>query len=205
MPLTTVAASPRLSWRDLLRGTLIVTAGWALAMGLGLLRGSWEAGIPRVLHPGLVLGGLAIGAAQWLVTTRRYSAGAGWALAYGAGWWAGLCAGWFLTGEWLIFAPEPHLVGGVGGASAGLLQWVTLRRHFRLAGLWVPASVAISLAACRAGIWVGVAAYGLLEHADLVDSAMAGAYLVGGATCGLISGSLTALALGLAARSAWSH
>lgn len=70
----------RMSWQDVFWSTVVITVGWTLAgLAFFVLVLSEESFILALLP--LLLAGLAIGAAQWLVTTRRFSASAWWILA----------------------------------------------------------------------------------------------------------------------------
>jgi hypothetical protein len=174
----------RLSWQDVFWSTVVITVGWMLA-GLTFFVAVLpeESSILEILL--LLLGGLAIGAAQWLVTAKRFSANAWWILAYGVGWSAGLWSGFHFG----FLAPDPWVMGGAGGLVVGVMQWVTFRQYFKRAGWWVLLSIAISVAGCWIGTWSGVNAN------DHFSFSQAAAYLVGGVVCGVVNGFLTGVAL----------
>lgn len=100
----------------------------------------------------LVMTGLVIGVAQWLVL-RRYLPGAGW-------WILASAFGWFLGS--LVLMTTVEIINpiadflesvirlGIWGSAVtmilygtvlGAVQWLVLRRHTQRAGWWVLASV----------------------------------------------------------------
>ncbi|MBE3043215.1 hypothetical protein IMZ48_11710 [Candidatus Bathyarchaeota archaeon] len=103
-----------MSWQDVFWSTVVITVGWTLAgPAFFVLVLSGESFILALLT--LLLAGLAIGAAQWLVTTRRFSASAWWILAYGVGWSAGLWPGFhfgFIVPDLLVMG-EPAALSSV--------------------------------------------------------------------------------------------
>lgn len=125
----------------------------------------------------LVMTGLVVGVAQWLVL-RRYLPGAGWwILASALGWFLGTLV--LITTQGITFPITDFLesvirLGGViwlnvvdgtlYGAVLGVAQWLVLRRHSQYAGWWVLASSiggavngAVG-AACAAAIPIGISA-----------------------------------------------
>jgi FtsH-binding integral membrane protein len=172
------------SWKDVFWSAVVMAAGWTLASSPPSLGSVAALGLDE---EDLIVfgGGLAIGAAQWVVTTRRFGANAWWILAYGLGWSAGLWCG-FEFG--FVGLPHPFWMGGVGGAFVGVMQWLTLRNHLRRAAWWIAASVASAVVACWLGVVLGNAAY-------TRDISEPNAYLIGAAACGVVIGSLTSLAL----------
>jgi hypothetical protein len=91
---------------------------------------------------------LSLSALQWLVLRRRIPRSGRWFLATGAG----LVIGYALVTVAIqsipaLTAREPDLrllslivMIGFGG-SLGLAQWAVLRRHLRMSGLWIVASM----------------------------------------------------------------
>jgi hypothetical protein len=158
--------------KDIFWSTVVMAAGWTLAWSPPSL------GIEDDLAI-VVGGGLVIGVAQWVVTTKRFGASAWWALEYGLGWAAGLWCGFRFS----FFVPHPFWMGGVGGALVGMMQWLTLRNVW-----WIPTSIAIGLVAC----WLGVFAGSSANDQGVVEE---NAYLIGAAACGIVTGLLTSLAL----------
>jgi hypothetical protein len=174
----------QVSWKDVFWSAVVMAAGWTLAWSPPSL-GSLEASGLDGGHLIVFGGGLAIGVAQWAVTTRRFGASAWWALAYGLGWAAGLRCG-FEFG--FLGLPHPLWMGGVGGAVVGVMQWITLRHHLGGATWWIPASIAIGLVAC----WFGVFAGSSANNSGISEE---NAYLIGAAVCGVLTGLLTSLTL----------
>ena len=173
----------RVSWSDVAWSTAIVTAAWIVAFSP-----MWWTFFERWTRASSVLtivgGGLAIGGAQWVVTSRRLGAGAKWALMYAAGWACGLWCGFYFG----FFVPSPLAMGAAGGLIVGVAQAVSLRPYLRNAAIWVLASVVISIAGCWAGVAAGNWAY---NH----QTSEANAYLYGSALCGVITGFLTSASL----------
>jgi len=171
-----------ISWTDVLWSTIILTAAWTVAFSP-----MWWPALDRWNSSGLmavIIGGLAIGGAQWVVTSRRFGAGAGWALAYAVGWGAGLWCGF----KFGFISPNPLPMGAAGGAIVGAMQAVSLKRDLRSAASWVVASAVISIVGC----WSGVA-FGNWTYNN--GSGEPSAYLDCSALCGLIIGFLTAIML----------
>ena len=138
------------------RRALSLVAGWTFASSIG-----WAAGLTASLVlilvanklPGLnedrvfayvtlILLGLTIGAAQWVVM-RRY-------LAHPVRWLAAtlvghlLClivlVGGNLARLWVAEIWDDMLLLGLFGAAIGISQWWLLRQHYRNAGLWMLAT-----------------------------------------------------------------
>jgi hypothetical protein len=83
-----------------------------------------------------VIVGLAFGIIQWVFLRRRVPNSFWWWL---SGSVAGQVASWLIG--WEAFDPATSFAcGGIGGAVAGVGQWLLLRRHVRRAGWWVAAS-----------------------------------------------------------------
>ncbi|HNS50239.1 MAG TPA: hypothetical protein PKO09_03570 [Anaerolineae bacterium] len=125
---------------------------WIMATAWGWILG-------RIVFPAVLLVAAGIGVAvfQWLVLQRRMSRSWRWAAYTAAGWAAGallaLAAGQF----------EPSFVSGLLlGTTAGLAQWLVLRREVRWAFWWVPISavgwstgLGMALAPLLAGVVAG--------------------------------------------------
>ena len=79
-------------------------------------------------------------------------------------WWVLAGAAGFAVGGLAEAAVEPSrgliviLYMTIGGTSAGLLQWLALRRHVSEAGLWVAACLGGGVATGVVGVAVGVIA-----------------------------------------------
>jgi hypothetical protein len=134
----------------------------------------------------LVAGGCLIGLGQW-TALGSLRPSAWWAPAFGLAWFLGLLAGDRLGDP----ATAPLWLGGVGGACAGVTQYLVLGPHIRRARVWSTASAVLSMAGCWLGSVAGIYAYdrGLGE-----PTAYAAGGLVAGAFIGL---SLGAILVGL--------
>ena len=133
-------------WGFWLGWVLASTVGWIIGFiigfGLGLFIVGEDTGI-NVLSS--ILGdfifgagiGFGVGILQWLVLRRRVSR---------AGWWilastAGLAVAWGGGGVLRLgSSAERVAVMALGGAVAGILQWLVLRGKVSRAGWWVLAS-----------------------------------------------------------------
>ena len=132
-------------------------------------------------------GGFLIGAAQWLVFTRRLRGSAWWIPAYGAAWVAAL---WLSMRGTMQIMPDFLTFGLVGGGAAGFMQWRTLRTHAKKAWRWIPVSVVAACAGCWAGEFAG---FSLVVDYSVDDRwAWAGGGAVGGIIFGFISGAVFA-------------
>jgi hypothetical protein len=97
------------------------TIAWTLAMLLEVQLGDATSDTETGW---LVLGGLLIGATEWLVLSRRFPISGWWAVGFGAGWGVALKTGW-------LFGPYvPNIVwlGGGGGVLVGVHHRRRLRR-----------------------------------------------------------------------------
>jgi hypothetical protein len=157
------------------------TVAWTLAMVLGVLLG--DAGSDsKTLW--LVWGGCLIGAAEWLVLSRRFPISGLWAVGFGLGWSVALKTGWHFG----FFAPDVRWLGGTGGVLVGVQQWLALRRHVSGAIIWLPAFTASSFF----GTWAGEAA-GWAYYNHTSDEGVA--YVIGGACVGAAIGLLSSAPL----------
>jgi hypothetical protein len=84
-------------------------------------------------------------------------------------------------------------VGIIGGAIAGIMQWLVLRQHVSQASWWVLASTVGWAVGGAVGGDVGGAAVGAGNLAIIADRAMSGAPV--GALGGAVAGSITGIAL----------
>jgi predicted lysophospholipase L1 biosynthesis ABC-type transport system permease subunit len=112
-------------------------AQWVLAGTLGwVLSGVVGAMFPDVIIGQLLVGGI-LGALQWFVLRHRLST-PWWWIAFSTLGWA---LGWSDT--LAFFPPEIGVFAGlILGAITGAAQWLVLRRVYRQAGWWIPASAA---------------------------------------------------------------
>jgi len=132
--------------------------GWGLSSPLGALLQASP--LPRVYPPDavppLVVQGLALGLAQWLIV-RRYMPRAGW-------WAPATIIGVVLIVVVTIVAYEtqdPRNIwlkyesgGLLEGLVLGVAQWLVLRQHVRRAGWWVIASAIGWLAVAFVGVLI---------------------------------------------------
>ncbi len=157
--------------------------GWGLSVSSVIALG--VASDEGLGYLGLVLSGLLTGLAQWLVLSRRFSRSRWLIPAYALCWfvalWLGMKFG-FLT-------PEPFLMGALGGALAGVVQWFGMRRRLPRSWIWIPTMTAASLLGCWLGVEAGVSAY------NGVPVGMTLAYAIGGAVAGAVIGVLSGLVL----------
>jgi hypothetical protein len=153
--------------------------GWVVASSVGILVGFIIGMVIGTLPDdkiewliGLVAGimlGIGVGVLQWLVLRRRAS---------GVGWWvlASAAAGYaFGTGFIGILESLTALsfgtllrytvVAALGGAVAGILQWLVLRGKVSRAGWWVLAST-VGWGLCMAVAGAGLA---LLEYMNMSE------------------------------------
>ena len=103
---------------------------WMMATTSGWLFG-WLLWPPIAL----VTAGVTAGLVQWLVLVHRLPRAWRWILATAIGWLAGLA---------IVLVVIPMGMGALSGlvigATAGLAQWVLLRREIRWAGWWIAMS-----------------------------------------------------------------
>lgn len=125
-------------WFILLWWLLCGVLGYAVGFPAGLaladsLVWGWPAG-----------GGLA-SLGQWYILRAHIPRAAWWVAASLAGLSLGSALGYLLSQQVVLLAGLTATyvwVGGTVGLGVGIAQWVLLRRHFRQAAWWVPASVA---------------------------------------------------------------
>lgn len=124
-----------------------------------------------------VAGGCLIGLGQWAALSMRLGASAWWAPAFGLAWFLGLLAG----DRFGFLVMAPLWLGGVGGACAGVAQYLVLEPRVRRARVWTLASTVLSMAGCWLGAVAGVSVYdrGMSELT---------AYAVGGLAAGAFIG-----------------
>jgi hypothetical protein len=129
--------------------------------------------------------GSVVGLGQWLILRDQISRAGWWILASAAGFAVAgggyvAAVGAFSYSEGLeglgSFAAVLGwtVVGALGGAVAGILQWLVLRRQVSRAGWWVLASTV--------GWGLSMAVLGALFYVELVG------LLVGGAVLGAVTG-----------------
>lgn len=161
-----------------LRWVLAVVIGWAI----GFFVCEWiEEFLSTAFIDGLVIG-TAVGIAQGLVLRKRIAPVVPWAVVSIVGFGIGKFVS-DLVGQ---AAPGPLgmiLGGAVIGLSAGVAQWLLLRRRFPQAGWWIAANL------------LGWAVGGsLIGSADGSDLSVAMIYAVGAAGAALV-GIITGIAL----------
>jgi hypothetical protein len=169
------------AWICALQWIIANSVAWTLAMLLEVLLGN--AGSNRETL-WLVGGGCLIGAAEWLVLSRRFPISGWWALGFGAGWSIALKAGWHFG----FLAPNLLWLGCTGGVLVGVQQWRALRRHVSRAIIWLPAFIVSSLIGTWAGEAAGWAYYNHTSNEDM-------AYVLGGACVGAAIGLLSSVPL----------
>jgi hypothetical protein len=161
---------------------------WVLANILG-----WGVSVSSVFALTSIIGGrngelwsipaaLLIGLAQWLVLAPRFSL-SGWLIpAYGLGWFIGLWLGMNLD----VQAPG-LLMGALGGALVGVIQWLSIRSRLCRSFIWVPTMTVSSSLGCGIGVWTGPALSDTSTSLGVnFASAIGGA--VAGAVIGVLSG-----------------
>jgi len=161
-------------------------AGWSTTLDLPIVEGIF------VLNGGFLLGGLWIGLAQGLTLAARLRRSFWLIPACGLGWYLGLALGF----QFGFPAPEPLSMGAAGGLSAGVLQWLAMRRRVRRAAVWVPALALSALAGCWLGVSAGRTA--VIRHAHGAVARMAGGagvYAIGGAAAGAVIGVISGIVL----------
>lgn len=154
--------------------------GWSAAMGVPIITGFGN------YYIWLILSGLLIGLAQWLVLSLRFSRSVWLIPAYGLGWYLGLSLGFSLG---FLRTPEPLSIGIAGGAFVGAMQWFMLRHRMHCSVIWLPAMIISSLIGCCVGILAGNSAY---IH-GLAGVGMA--YVIGGAVAGAVIGVLSGMTI----------
>ena len=125
-------------WRTGLWWWLTCIAGYALAFPLGFMLGD------SVMW-GWSIGGLIIGALQWLVLRRRVRQAQWWVPFTLLGVVVGSAAS-FVMGEVVLRAVGLGAafasLGGVIGLGVGVSQWVVLSHWLQRAGWWIWANIA---------------------------------------------------------------
>jgi hypothetical protein len=150
---TPAKTAPR--WLIALEWTLLSTVGLAAGMLLTLL-GLWlsamlGSSLDEDLFASLVLlplMGLSLGFFEWLLLRRMFVRIGWWIMATLLGWAAGFPASFAifqglmgLTGEQITGALAGVLQVSLFAVLVGILQWLILRRHVRLAAWWIVASL----------------------------------------------------------------
>jgi len=121
---------------------------------------------------------------QWLVLRRRISRAGWWVLAgtvgcsvaWVVGYGVAVAAGYSETTEGFAAVLGLTLVAALGGAAAGILQWLVLRRRISRAGWWVLASTV--------GWGLGIAIAATLEEVVAGGSIL----VAGGPVLGAVTG-----------------
>ena len=161
-----------------------------IAEGFGGPEDTMRSNISHVI--GLLVAGVIVGVAQWLIL-RSHFRRTGWVvLANSAGWLLGFLGGFLVVGP-----PFDFTLGFlVSGLLSSVMLWPVLKRQGMSGGWWV---------AANAGGWIVAGAVVLavvFALADGLDGAV-GSGLVGflavvtmiGAVGGLVGGSITGIAL----------
>jgi hypothetical protein len=126
---------------------------------LWIMATAWGWIVGRILFPAiyLVAAGVGVAVFQWLVLQRRFSRSWRWPAYTAAGWTAGALLALGLGQLEASFA-----AGLLLGATAGLAQWLILRREVRWAAWWIPISavgwstgLSMALAPLLAGVLAG--------------------------------------------------
>jgi len=141
---------PAGAWSLLAGWTLASLIGWAAGLAAGIVLTLVAGRLPglnedRVLaYATLAALGLTTGVAQGVVMRRYLPRPSRWVVATLAGYLLGLAvlAGGNAAGLWSAGLWDDLLLLGFVGAAIGACQWWILRRHYRRAGLWVPATAA---------------------------------------------------------------
>jgi hypothetical protein len=172
LPRTTAERNLGLQW------VVAVVIGWAI----GFFVCEWLEGfLSTAFIDGLVIG-TAVGISQGIVLRKRIAPVVPWVVLSIVGFGIGK----FFSDSVGRAAPGPLgmvLGGAVIGLSAGVAQWLILRRRFPQAGLWIGANV------------LGWAAgWSLISSADGSDLSVAVVYAVGAAGAVLV-GIITGIAL----------
>lgn len=137
----------RVGWRFWLLWVLASTVGLFLGLVVGFFGALKVSDFQRDLAWAAIAAGAGagVGIMQWLVLRRQVSRVGWWALASLVGLGvaavggvavalaAGYSMEWFPMAGWIVIA-------AVGGAMAGIMQWLILRRQVSRAGWWVLAS-----------------------------------------------------------------
>jgi hypothetical protein len=125
----------------------------------------------------LVAGGCLIGLGQWAALAIRLGSSAWWGLAFGVAWFLGLLAG----DRFGDLSMAPLWLGGVGGACAGVAQYLVLEPRVRRARVWVAASTVLSMAGCYLGAVAGGYAYsrGISEQTAYAVAGLVAAMFIG--------------------------
>ncbi len=158
----------RVGWRFWLWWVLASTVGWLLGFLVGFIGGhAVEEILPSYGNAAIGAGlGAGVGIMQWLILRRQVSRAGWWVLASivglavapVVGTAVALAGGYSITPESFGVLVGWIVVAAVGGAMAGIMQWLILRRQVSRAGWWVLASTVgwgVSVA-----VWEGVAALG---------------------------------------------
>ena len=163
-----------LGW--VLASTVGIPAGFIIGFFLGAFTAQTLEGWPIDLAIGIGIG-IGVGVPQWLVLRRRVSRAGWWILASAAGgvviflaFSLGYLESMESFGDLLSFTG----VVALGGAVAGILQWLVLRGKVSRAGWWVLASTvgwALGMAVSEVIPWGGT------DEDSLVPSVMTGVVL----------------------------
>jgi hypothetical protein len=170
-------------WKFGVIWTLANIIGWGISVSVAIFVTGLVGGREGELW--LILPAFLIGFAQWLVLARRFSLSGWFGPAFGLAWYVGLWLGWNLG----FLSPEPFAIGAAGGALAGALQWLGMRRRLHRSWIWIPAMTIISLLGSWLGVAAGVSAY------EKLDIGQAAAYAIGGAVAGAVIGLLSGAVL----------
>lgn len=132
-----------LGWAFWIQWVLASAVGWSLGpmVQQALIEASGTSRSQLALGIGL---GLMLGLAHWLIfLPQPYQVGIWWVLVsiigWGIGWPLGWSLGWQIFGS-LGFGVIHGVIGLIGGAGAGLGQWLILRSQVHRAGWWIAIS-----------------------------------------------------------------
>lgn len=129
-------------WRFVLTWSVATLAGFVIAAVLFL---PLDVSIDGPVHKGFAGAalGIGLGLGQWMFLRRFLDGAAWWIVATVIGFGvAGFAMGLGTTDELARRGLTSEVVGFVLGGSAGVAQWVVLRRDFDRAVWWIPASAA---------------------------------------------------------------
>jgi len=206
------ASAPNQQAAILLRNRWIVATTLGLAFS-GCLAVPWVLSFPRNLIATAgswlfvsALGGIVVGAAQWLILRRALSNA--WA------WWLVSGGGWFLSA--LLALPFGNdtdmglrsngfptfiVIGCIGGFLLGILQWIVFWRRSRRGWIWLLASIIGATVGAFVGYFLGIFVFlvtGMI--AQMGEAARLIHFSLVGATMGVVAGGIYGLATALALR-----